>query len=134
LTKPNVEIGIEIINDNAYLFNKKNRCLGGLPVGIEGKVTLILENKDSILAGILMLKRGCSLEVIKEKNIDYEKLKEFSYGNKILEVEKPSEYSKAVIVADTIKNLRDRGYEITVFRPLIGYDKKRTERLNFNSI
>ncbi|MFH1210130.1 MAG: THUMP domain-containing protein [archaeon] len=124
LEKPKTEIFIEIFNNKAYIFNKKIYCLSGLPVSTEGLVTLLLENKYSLLAGFLMLKRGCFLEVIKKRNIPYKVLEKYSYGSKIDIVKVPSKKSNAVIVNDTIKNLKNYNYKIPVLRPLISFDKK----------
>jgi len=124
LEKPKTEIFIEIFNNKAYIFNKKIYCLSGLPVSTEGLVTLLLENKQSILAGFLMLKRGCFLEIIKKKDIPYKVLEKYSYGSKINLVKTPSKKSNAVIVKDTIKDLKNYNYKIPVLRPLISYDKR----------
>ena len=50
------EIGIEICEGNAYLYNQKIKCFGGLPLGSEGQALLIIENQNSIVAGLLMMK------------------------------------------------------------------------------
>ena len=124
LKNPKTEIFIEIFNNKAYLFNKKIKCLSGLPVSTEGLVTLILENKLSLLAAFLMLKRGCSLEIIKKKNINYKVLEKYSYGSKIKIVNSLSKDSNAIIVNDTLKTIKDYKYKLPVLRPLINYDKK----------
>jgi len=119
LSQPATDIGIEIIANKAYLFNKKNKCLGGLPVGMSGLVTLLLENKDSIKAGYLMLKRGCRLEIIKKKAIPFKSLETYSYGNNIKIVKTPSTNSQAIIVSDSIENLKKRKYKLPIFYPLL---------------
>ncbi len=52
---------IEINREGVFLFLEVISCLGGLPVGVEGRVALLLEDEASILAGILMMKRGCAV-------------------------------------------------------------------------
>ncbi len=44
--KPERVLSIEINQDGAYLFLETIRCFGGLPVGAEGSVALLLENKN----------------------------------------------------------------------------------------
>jgi adenylyl- and sulfurtransferase ThiI len=122
LLKPDCNIAIEIM-DFAYLFNERYECLGGLPVGVEGLVTLILDSKESLLAGILMMKRGCSLEIINEKNIDIKKLEKYSYGIKINLVDIPSKWSNAVVKVSDLKNIKSKIYNLPVFNPLIADEK-----------
>ena len=70
LKEPDITIYIEISNKQAHLYNKKNKGLGGLPVGIQGTVGLLLQDKSSIEAGLKLMKRGCAILLIKEKDID----------------------------------------------------------------
>ncbi len=127
LEKPNCDIGIEIMDD-AYLFNERYNGLGGLPVNSEGLVTLILDSKNSLLAGILMLKRGCSLEIIEQKNINYKILNDYSYGSRVNIVSKPSNYSKAIVKVSSLKYMKSKLYNLPVFNPLIGNEKNREIR------
>src|SRR3989344_3556302 len=110
------QLNIEIMN-YAYLFNIRYEALGGLPVHSEGLVTLILDSEKSLLAGILMLKRGCSLEIIKEKDIDHKILEKYSYGSKINIVNKPSQESKAIVKVEDLKDLKSKLYNLPVFNP-----------------
>jgi len=128
LENPDVNIGIELFNKRAYLFNERINGLGGLPVGIEGNVGLLLEDKDSLIAGILMLKRGCSLSLIKKKDVDYGLLKKFCYGFELKEYKKMPDNIKAIVVNDNIDYIKKRGFKLTVFRPLIGYTRDELEK------
>ena len=116
LKYPDVDIGIEIIDNKAYVFNEKVKCLGGLPVGVSGLVSLLLQDKKSLDAGYLMLKRGCSLEVIGKLDYDYLK----KYGCEIKKVDKPSRKSKALVVNDNLNNIKDYETDLVVLRPLLG--------------
>lgn len=63
LKKPELNIGIEIIDGKAYVFFEKISGIGGLPSGSQGKlVSLISGGIDSPVATFMMLKRG--VEVI----------------------------------------------------------------------
>jgi len=64
LHHPEITLGIEINRDGAYLFLEKIPGRGGLPVGVEGTIGLLLEDEASILAGLLMMKRGCDICLI----------------------------------------------------------------------
>ncbi len=61
LTDPNVELFIEIRDENAYLFTKKIRCNGGLPLRTQGKILVFINSLDSILAAWYVMRRGCSV-------------------------------------------------------------------------
>ena len=108
--------------DFAYLFNERYEGLKGLPIGVEGIVTLILENENDLLAGILMLKRGCSLEVINKNNLDLSLLEKYSCGIKINLVNVPSKYSYAVVKTSELKNIKKKLNNKIILNPLIADD------------
>ena len=121
LKDPDLNIGIELFNKKAYVFGKKINALGGLPVGVEGNIGLLLEDENSILAGILMLKRGCSISLIQKKNVNCDLLKKFCYGFELKTYKNVPKGMKALAVNDALDNIKERNFKITVFRPLIGY-------------
>ncbi|MCX8147212.1 MAG: THUMP domain-containing protein [Candidatus Woesearchaeota archaeon] len=140
LKNPDLEIFVEIA-DNAYIFKDKIKCLGGLPVGIEGCVSLLLENIDSALAGILMMKRGCCLipfytekkREIKEafKLIrEYGCFNEIKFAKNIKEIEEISikNNSFSLVVNQTLKNLKEIKTEMVILRPLIGISIKEAKQ------
>lgn len=55
------EICIELVEGSAFVFVEKISCFGGLPVGSQSKVAVLLQSKIDVLAGLFALKRGCSL-------------------------------------------------------------------------
>jgi thiamine biosynthesis protein ThiI len=60
LGNPDLTIGIEALRDRVYVFVDRIRCVGGLPVGMSGKVgCLISGGIDSPVAAWRMMKRGC---------------------------------------------------------------------------
>jgi thiamine biosynthesis protein ThiI len=60
LTKPELEINIEIVGKKAYIYSDVIQGPGGLPVGVSGKVvSLISGGIDSPVAAWLAMKRGC---------------------------------------------------------------------------
>lgn len=62
---PEIEIIIEIRKEAAYLTLNKMEGLGGYPVGIQGKVLMMLSGGiDSPVASYLMMKRGVKIEAI----------------------------------------------------------------------
>ena len=115
LEKPEHIIHIELSNNHAYLYTEKNPGPGGLPTGVEGRVTL--QNENSIKAGIMVLKRGVALDVVKEQDVDYTELEKFSYGFTIKELDRIPEDTDAVVVSDTLNSIKE--YPYFVLRPLI---------------
>lgn len=60
--KPQLDVGVEIGLEHAFVFAETVPGPGGLPVGVTGQVELLLSGGiDSPVAGWLMLKRGCEL-------------------------------------------------------------------------
>ena len=115
LKNPDTEIFVEIFNNHAHLYNKKHKCLGGLPVGIQGTVGLLLQDETSMEAGIKLMKRGCSLILIGEGEID--RLKEYEYGFRLRFGEESEVF--ALAVNDTINSIKDYNKEKLILRPLI---------------
>ncbi len=100
LTKPELEIKIEITNKAAYIYSEKIEGLGGLPVGVSGKViALISGGIDSPVAAWLAMKRGCKCILIHFHNYT---LYQESVKEKITQLaEKLAEYNghtKLIIV------------------------------------
>lgn len=62
---PDLRIHIEIRERETYIYGNDKKGLGGLPVGISGKVMLLLSGGiDSPVAGFLAAKRGASIDCI----------------------------------------------------------------------
>ena len=65
LDHPEVEVEVEIRDQVVHFFSGRERGLGGLPLGVEGKaVCLISGGFDSAVAAWLMLKRGVEIEYV----------------------------------------------------------------------
>lgn len=63
--RPATVVSIEILKDKSYIYSQKIKGLGGLPVGVSGKViSLISGGIDSPVASYLMMKRGALPEFI----------------------------------------------------------------------
>ena len=67
-------------------------------------------------AGLKMMKRGCTVNIYKEKDIDYSELKEYEYGFKIKEIDHIPQ-DTVFIVSDTVETIKE--YPYFVLRPLI---------------
>ncbi len=72
-------IFLEINQAGAFLYTEIIPGAGGLPVGSSGPVLLLVEDEASILAGLLMMKRGCTVIPLSgEKEPDLSLLQKFS--------------------------------------------------------
>tara|TARA_Y100000310_G_scaffold343027_1_gene448812 strand:+ start:8134 stop:9297 length:1164 start_codon:yes stop_codon:yes gene_type:complete len=57
---PDITVFLEIVENCTYVYTKKVKGIGGLPVGVSGKVMVLLSGGiDSPVAAYLTLKRGC---------------------------------------------------------------------------
>lgn len=65
LKNPDVTVTIQIYEDAAYCFVQRLRGAGGLPVGMSGRVMVLFSGGiDSPVAAHMMLKRGCTLDLL----------------------------------------------------------------------
>lgn len=120
LENPDIDIGVEIVNMHAYIFNERIKGAGGLPVGITGIVAVLAEDRNAIEAARLMMKRGCDVVFVNKAGIPPEELEKEMNGIK-LKIEKDvPDYVEAVVVSDTLETLKKIEYLIPVLRPLIG--------------
>ena len=128
---PAVMVRIEINRKGAYIFTESIPGIGGLPVGTAGKVHLLLENDADLLAGLLMMKRGCEIIPLcigKEKDVSL--LQKFS-AKKIPSIifKKKSELPRylqqqknpLLVIGENFEKRKKYDLQIVIFRPLIAY-------------
>jgi thiamine biosynthesis protein ThiI len=74
LSKPGIDIGIEILLKQAYVFSERFVGPSGLPLGSQGRVACIFDAEPATVASCyLMMKRGCNVVPIsfwKKKKIE----------------------------------------------------------------
>ena len=62
LTNPELTIFLEVRDDDTYIYHEKIDGPGGLPLGTQGKVVVLLSSGiDSPVAAYMMMKRGCEV-------------------------------------------------------------------------
>ena len=132
---------IEINVDGIYLFTETIDCFGGLPVGTGGKVALLLENDTSVLAGLLILKRGCSIYPLgfKEQSRngqDLSLLQKFSPApltfklvKDFLEVDSFAQEKEilSLIVGNTFEDKGEYKTDLMVLKPVVAYSLLQIE-------
>ncbi|MGC9138735.1 MAG: tRNA uracil 4-sulfurtransferase ThiI [Thermoplasmata archaeon] len=110
LEKPDLNIGIEILNDRSYIFTEKYPGPGGIPYGIEGKIIMLISGGiDSPVASYLLMKRGADPTFLHFKTND-EILSKVRRLIEILETYSPK--SLDLIVEDHGNLLKDIIYNL----------------------
>jgi thiamine biosynthesis protein ThiI len=77
LTHPNVELFIEIRDKKSFLFTEKIKGVGGLPLGTQGKILVLVENPSSLLAAWYLMRRGCNVIIVNIKKSNDESIHSF---------------------------------------------------------
>jgi thiamine biosynthesis protein ThiI len=136
---PDTILEIEINQEGAYLFTETITCFGGLPTGVEGKALLLVEDEASLLAGLLFMKRGCSVIPVAFEKKDISLLQQFSpvdvrlqLINNIQELEDMTKKSNISILisGQNLNHKKEYNTDLLVMRPLIAYsDSKIKEEL-----
>jgi thiamine biosynthesis protein ThiI len=95
LTNPQMEIFVETRQDETFIYHQKIAGPGGLPVGTQGKLIVLLSGGiDSPVAAYMMMKRGCQITALHFDNEPFTDPKALDKVQKI--VEKLREYSTGV--------------------------------------
>ena len=129
-----LDIGIDIL-DKAYIFINKFKGPGGLPLGIEGNVISLVEDRKSIAASYLAMKRGCKVIPAGYKKFDINLLKKFDYSLKLIILKNIKEIetiakennAKALILGQTLESFKETKTKLVILRPLIGFNEKEIE-------
>ncbi len=136
LTKPDQTIWIEIRDNRTYVFTEIIQAYGGLPLGTAGRVACIIKTLDDVAAAWFFMKRGCLIKpIFIGKSGKYLPILDKWYvGREIkaehlekLQTDHINELSKdceAIVVGEKLFNFTENKYNLTVFRPLVGFDKK----------
>ena len=95
LTNPDLMIFVEIRDNDAYIYHEKIRGPGGLPLGTQGKVVVLLSSGiDSPVAAYLMMKRGCEVVALHCNNDPFSGTKVTELFNQL--VDQLNIYAKGV--------------------------------------
>lgn len=119
LSKPDHEVFVELFEDVAYVYKETMPGPAGLPLGTAGRLLLLNDGKDAERAGWMMMKRGCTLDVLGPKS---PLLEQWSIGHKVGYVDGTAdelmEGYPALIVGSRELPTQKKPYP--VFQPLIG--------------
>lgn len=82
-----VEVFIEITEDGAFLYLEKEECIGGLPVGVSGKViSLISGGIDSPVSSFYAMKRGCNVVFVHFHSFPYTGMESIEKVKQIIKI------------------------------------------------
>ncbi len=117
LSRPEVEIGVEVQPGRALLFGETVAGPGGLPLGSQGRVIALLSGGiDSPVAAWLMMKRGCGVIPVHfspdpaqsgQVEAIVEVLNRYAYGWRL----RPLLLSQEELLAPTLARLREMRQE-----------------------
>ncbi len=140
LGKPDHEVFAEVRQARSYIYADKVPGPGGMPLGTQGKVDVLWEDDRSLLAGWMMMKRGCEITLLKEEGrIDGNPLERWvpglrtkGIGSLEEELNGPSAEGRErfVTLGWSLRELEERGNpKRACFFPLIGLSDDRIDQL-----
>lgn len=135
LSRPGIEITVEVSGKNTSVFSEYIKGMGGLPIGTQGKVLCMVSDRDSIIAVLEVLKRGCTAHLLFKNKGIAKKCKQVMKKYYYSKIPLKSSYGKSAEIAKDIgayavvygeTNLRTikrmPKNEILLLFPLLGYN------------
>ena len=101
LTNPELKIYVEVRDDEAFIYHEKIDGPGGLPLGTQGKVVVLVSSGiDSPVAAYLMMKRGCEVIALHCDNAPFTGPKVHENFDKI--IDQLQSYAKGVPITKKV--------------------------------
>ncbi|HUR69728.1 MAG TPA: THUMP domain-containing protein [Candidatus Thermoplasmatota archaeon] len=152
LDAPDVEVFAEVRHHEAFVFSRVERGPGGLPLGSQGRVGVLVDSPRAVHAAWLMGKRGSSLTFFSAEpdraaawlaplaawvpRLNLRAIEGATRGEQYaaLAPELPQHKCQALVVADGIDEAilgreQDALVGVPVFRPLVGFAGARYQKL-----
>jgi thiamine biosynthesis protein ThiI len=140
---PTTEIFVEVRDNQTFIFSEYCEGTGGLPMGSQGKVLIMLEKETDALAAWLIMKRGCrAIAVADGENEAVLIVKRWDPELKVLppgdlqaycRKHKASAIVYGYLVEDEVLIKESVGLPVPAFYPIIGMDgptiAERMERI-----
>ena len=138
LSKPDVEIFVEVREKRAYLYSSVLAGPGGMPLGTQGKVLSIVDSENGIASSWLMMKRGCTVLLSAKDTALVKPLEGWCPNLKTVDFE-PDIFNLAVkndcigialpwTMKEIEKSKPPKG-DLPVFYPLVGMNEDETRGL-----
>jgi len=153
LKSPDYEIFIDIRNEHTYIFLEKIYGSGGMPIGTQGNILIIINEKKSILAAWYLIRRGCNPVFYLKNNLQKNNLNKFMKKwfidakiyeknpeiNEIIEIKKiiKNENCQSIVTGHNIDNNDEiitnikqikNNFGITVLTPIIMMEQKNINK------
>lgn len=140
LETPDLEIFIDAREKGSYIYSEVELGPGGLPLGTQGSVLCPVGNEREMLAGWLMMRRGCTVIAASEGNAFSTVLKRWNPRLKLSEPAPDNDLPaiakrlgcKGIALALNYREIAERKPPrdgLAVFYPLAGLTGDETERL-----
>jgi thiamine biosynthesis protein ThiI len=139
LTRPDVELFVEVRGPRTYLYFDRRAGPGGLPLGVAGRLVALVDGPRGALGAFLMMKRGCRVAIAaapEGTGLVRDVLLRFDPAASVTEIgPDPSEWSEALgtlarsfraegvvlpLAVDDYPAARLRWGETLVFSPTVG--------------
>lgn len=138
MANPTVEVMLEVVNGIIYVLFSRTEGPGGMPVGSQGTVLALIEDDASVLAALLVMKRGCAIIPAVLQETDLSMLKAFAEQHwrepvKVaaldqLDAAVAQQRADAIVVNDALGSLRPIRLNALVLRPLSGMTPEEVAR------
>lgn len=141
LTRPDVEIHIEVRRNRAFVFRAIEPGPGGLPLGSQGRALAVVRDDAGVVAAWMGMKRGCRVTVATaDSEALVEPLRRWDVHLKVLRLPKDEDLRQVVRIAraDAVflgtrwSAFEPKAYPslaVPIFEPLIGLEDREIERL-----
>ena len=141
LTRPDVEIHIEVRRNRAFVFREIRPGPGGLPLGSQGRALAVVRDDAGLVAAWMGMKRGCRVTVAAGDGAELvEPLRRWDAHLKVLDLPADRGLSEAVRISRaeavflgtrwTSFDPNARGsVTVPVFEPVIGLPEEEIGRL-----
>ncbi|HEY3421202.1 MAG TPA: THUMP domain-containing protein [Methanomassiliicoccales archaeon] len=140
---PTKEVYVEVRDNQAFIFSEYCEGTGGLPMGSQGKVLVVLEKDTDALAAWLIMKRGCrAVAMADEDNEAVRIVRRWDPDLKVLPKGDLQAYCRKLkasaivygyLVEDEASIKESVGLPVPAFYPIIGMDAptiaERMERI-----
>jgi thiamine biosynthesis protein ThiI len=138
LSKPDVELFVEVREKKTYLYSSVLAGPGGMPLGTQGKMLSIVDSERGIASSWLMMKRGCTVLISADDSGSVRplenwcpNLKTVAREHDIFELAKKNDCI-GIALAWTMKEIErskpPKG-DLPVFYPLVGMNEEETRSL-----
>lgn len=141
LSRPDVEIHIEVRQNRAFVFRDFWSGPGGLPLGSQGRALAVVDDEEGMVAAWLGMKRGCRVVVASQSDETWvEPLRQWDTHLKVLDLRATDRIPELCRVARaeavflgtrwaSFDPTRRQGLSVPIFDPVIGLTQEEIGNL-----